>query len=261
MLVEAASIRVTATLVLPSSSDANDAVQKLRATPVAEMQGAWFATVGVTLEGPPAISEPRVTGGIPPVSLDEAGSGIGAVAAAQEANYGTEDGSWFTGALIGGVAATLLLGAVGGAIYMLLKKKMGRLEVRHSSKAVAAASTRGRDLDGVHERPDAGSDGLETGVDAARASGAKFDHEFDVIFGDGPLGLGLVAKQGLTVVGKLDTEEAANKGVGVGDVVSAVAGQSTAGLEYTAVAGLIRASSRPLTLTFVTRRTRNRLTF
>ena len=99
--VEPASIRVNATLVLSSSSDADAAVQKLQMTPVADMQGTWFASVGVTLEGPPTVGAVYTEGAEGP-----AADGMAQTAGAGE---GTQDTEWVIGAVTGGVVGGVVL--------------------------------------------------------------------------------------------------------------------------------------------------------
>ena len=146
-------------------------------------------------------------------------------------------------------------GAAASAASETEEERLRRIAwIRHCIKQGDTQKAFDLGWDGKPIRASSPTEHLEDEALGSGASSASsgYAEPFDVIFNEGPLGLAIATRQGLVVVAKVESDEAANKGVRVGDVVSAVGGQTTEGLEDDAVAELVSASSRPLTVTFVT---------
>ena len=112
--VTAASIRVEATLVLPTQLGSEYAVAKLRTAPLATMQAQWFLPVGVTLEAAPVVGDVRTqqTAQRPTLGFGtDSGDPDGSVAA-----QSVEDDGGGSGATVGvGVGVALII--VAGLAY------------------------------------------------------------------------------------------------------------------------------------------------
>ena len=184
--VQSASIRVTATLVLATRTDADDAIKKLRTTSEVEFQKEWFDPLLVTLEGPPTVgnvySIPLAIGAVGTAGTT-AGEDANALNSAQTAAEDAARASIIAGVL-GGIIGLFFICALAALAYARHQRRKGAGYVREViPKPELDASSEGQEnTDSVEGRePSERSRGGANSTSRAAAAGGSLEFELEVI--------------------------------------------------------------------------------